>query len=144
MGNPNDQVWVIVGDGGAQMTINQLGTIAQERLPIKIAILNNGYLGMVRQWQEIFFSRRYSATPISSPDFVKVAEAYGILGVCVEDKGDVDSAIAAAQSTPGPFLIEFRVREEENVYPMVPAGQTIREMIRRPLPTERRAVEEVR
>ncbi len=142
MGNPNDRVWVIVGDGGAQMSINQLGTIAQEHMPIKIAVINNGYLGMVRQWQELFFSRRYCATPITSPDFSKMADAYGIPALCVTEKGQVEDAIATAEATPGPFLIEFRVKEEENVYPMVPAGQTIREMIRRPLPSERCLTEE--
>jgi acetolactate synthase-1/2/3 large subunit len=142
IGNPDDPVWVVAGDGGSQMSINQLGTIVAECLPIKIVILNNGYLGMVRQWQEIFFSRRYCATPISSPDFAKVAEAYGMPGLRVDRKEYVDSAIETAANTPGPFLLEFRVRGEENVYPMVPAGQTIREMIRRPLPNERLVAEE--
>ncbi len=132
MGNPNDLVWVVAGDGGAQMTINQLGTIAQEKLPIKIAILNNSYLGMVRQWQEMFYCRRYCATPITSPDFVKVAEAYGIAGRMVACRDDVDEALQAAMDTPGPYVIEFRVKPEENVYPMVPAGQTVQDMIRRP------------
>ncbi|NPV08892.1 MAG: biosynthetic-type acetolactate synthase large subunit [Anaerolineae bacterium] len=142
VGNPGVPVWVVAGDGGAQMTINQLGTIVQERLPIKIVVLNNGYLGMVRQWQEIFFRRRYSATAITSPDFSKIAEAYGMPGLRVDRRDEVDAAIDTAASTPGPFLLEFRVKGEENVYPMVPAGQTIREMIRRPLPTERCLVEE--
>ncbi|MHB0875968.1 MAG: biosynthetic-type acetolactate synthase large subunit [Anaerolineae bacterium] len=134
MGNPCDPVWVVVGDGGAQMTFNQLGAIVQERLPIKIAIINNGYLGMVRQWQEIFYGKRYSATPIFSPDFVKLADAYGVPGLRVTTKEEVVPAIEAAVRSDGAFLIEFRVKEEENVYPMVPAGQSIAEMIRRPLP----------
>lgn len=135
MGNPGELVWVTVGDGGAQMTFNQLGVIVQECLPIKIAIINNGYLGMVRQWQEMFYGRRYCATPITSPDFVKIADAYGIPAQMVERKGEVEEAIATAMATNGPYLIEFRVKGEENVYPMVPAGQSIREMIRRPLVT---------
>jgi acetolactate synthase-1/2/3 large subunit len=143
IGNPNDLVWVVVGDGGAQMTLNQLGTIVQERLPIKISIINNGYLGMVRQWQEIFFCKRYCATPISSPDFVKVAEAYGIPGLRVTTREEVEEAIRIALAAPGAFLIDFKVKEEENVYPMIPAGQTVREMIRRPLYRQRTLSEEV-
>jgi acetolactate synthase I/II/III large subunit len=134
LGNPGEPVWVIVGDGSAQMSFNQLGTIVQEKLPIKIAIINNGYLGMVRQWQEIFYGKRYSATPISSPDFVKLADAYGVPGRRVCTKEEVMPALEAAAKHDGPFLIEFRVKEEENVYPMVPSGQSIAEMIRRPLP----------
>jgi len=136
MGNPRDLVWVVVGDGGAQMTFNQLGTIVQECLPIKIAILNNGYLGMVRQWQEIFYGKRYCATPISSPNFVKLADAYGVPATTVTAKHEVEGAIATAMATRGPYLIEFKVKGEENVYPMIPSGQTIKEMIRRPLPTD--------
>ncbi len=140
--HPEARVWAVAGDGGAQMSLNQLGTIAQEKLPVKLAILNNGYLGMVRQWQQLFFSRRYAATPIDSPDFAKVAEAYGIPGLTVNAREGVDDAIRAAIAHPGPFLIEFRVKGEENVYPMVPAGQTVREMIRRPLPSDRHVPEE--
>jgi acetolactate synthase-1/2/3 large subunit len=125
------------------MTLNQLGTIVQERLPIKISIINNGYLGMVRQWQEIFFCKRYCATPISSPDFVKVAEAYGIPGLRVTTREGVEEAIRIALAAPGAFLIDFKVKEEENVYPMIPAGQTVREMIRRPLYRQRTLSEEV-
>lgn len=142
VGNPDKLVWMVAGDGGTQMTLNQWGTIAQEKLPVKMAILNNGYLGMVRQWQQMFFSSRYAATPIGSPDFVKVAEAYGIPGLLVTARGEVDDAIRAAMAHPGPFVIEFRVKGEENVYPMVPAGQTVREMIRRPLPSDRCIPEE--
>jgi acetolactate synthase-1/2/3 large subunit len=126
---PDETVWVIAGDGGFQMNIQELMTIVQEKLPIKIAIINNGYLGMVRQWQELFHERRYSATPMLSPDFVAVAAAYGIPGICVRKQADVEAAIEAAYATPGPMLLEFQVEREVNVYPMVPAGASISEMI---------------
>jgi acetolactate synthase-1/2/3 large subunit len=136
VGRPEEEVWVTVGDGGIQMTIQELGTVVQEGLPIKIAIMNNSYLGMVRQWQELFFQRRYSGTPISSPDFVKVADAYGIPGMRVTEKTDVVPALAKAREIDGPVLIEFRVVEEENVYPMVPSGGSISSMLRRPMRDE--------
>ena len=104
----------------------------QEKLPIKIAVLNNGYLGMVRQWQQLFFEGRYSGTPLLGPDFAKVAEAYGIPGITVREKADVEPAIARAMKTDGPVLIDFRVVEEENVYPMVAPGAPVSDMIRRP------------
>jgi acetolactate synthase-1/2/3 large subunit len=112
---PDETVWVIAGDGGFQMNIQELMTIVQEKLPIKIAIINNGYLGMVRQWQELFHERRYSATPMLSPDFVAVAAAYGIPGICVRKQADVEAAIEAAYATPGPMLLEFQVEREVNV-----------------------------
>jgi len=127
--DPNATVWAIAGDGGFQMNIQELATIVQERLPIKIAIINNGYLGMVRQWQELFHDRRYSATPMLSPDFVAVAAAYGIPGICVRDQAGVENAIEAAYRTPGPMLIEFQVEQEVNVYPMVAPGASISDMI---------------
>ncbi len=132
IGRPDDTVWLIDGDGSFQMTIQELATIAQERLSIKIAILNNGYLGMVRQWQELFHERRYVATPLSGPDFVKVAEAYGIPGVRVTQKIEVAPAIEQAMKEPGAFLIDFAIEPEENVYPMVPAGASITEMLEEP------------
>jgi len=134
IGCPGSSVWVIAGDGGFQMTLQELATIVQERLPIKIAILNNGYLGMVRQWQELFFSGNYCGTPILGPDFAKLAEAYGIWGTTVSDRGQVVPAIAAAQAVDGPALIDFRIEREHNVFPMVPAGEPIDKMIRRPVP----------
>ncbi len=127
--DPNATVWAIAGDGGFQMNIQELATIVQEQLPIKIAIINNGYLGMVRQWQELFHDRRYSATPMLSPDFVAVAAAYGIPGICVRDQAGVENAIEAAYRTPGPMLIEFQVEQEVNVYPMVAPGASISDMI---------------
>lgn len=132
---PQEPVWVVAGDGGFQMTLHELATIVQEKLPIKIAILNNGYLGMVRQWQELFFQGNYVGTPILGPDFAKLAEAYGIPGASVKNKADVSGVLLEAMATDGPFLIDFQIEREHNVFPMVPAGQPIHEMLRRPLPT---------
>jgi acetolactate synthase-1/2/3 large subunit len=132
MGLPDEQVWVTAGDGGFQMNIQELATIVQEKLPIKIAILNNGYLGMVRQWQQMFFEGRYSGTPLLGPDFARVAEAYGIPGLTVREKSEVVSAVKQATVSDGPFLIDFRIEQEENVYPMVAPGSPISDMIRRP------------
>ena len=129
---PEQTVWCIAGDGGFQMTIQELGTIAQENLAVKIAILNNGFLGMVRQWQELFYQRRYVATPLAGPDFVKVAEAYGIAAMRVTDKLMVTSAIERAMAHHGPFLIDFQVEPEENVYPMVPPGAALAEILEQP------------
>ena len=129
MARPDETVWAIAGDGGFQMNIQELATIVQERLPIKIAIINNGYLGMVRQGQELFHDRRYSATPMWSPDFVAVAAAYGIPGRCITRAHDAAEAIEEAYRTPGPMLLEFQVEREVNVYPMVAPGASISEMI---------------
>jgi acetolactate synthase-1/2/3 large subunit len=129
---PDREVWVIAGDGGFQMTACELSTIAQEHLDINIAIVNNGYLGMVRQWQEFFYDKNYASSPILSPDFVKLADAHGIPGATVRTRGEVDAALATARSTKGPFLINFLVEKEESVYPMIPAGAALHEMIRRP------------
>jgi len=132
VGCPEETVWCIAGDGGFQMTIQELGTIAQEKLAVKIAILNNGFLGMVRQWQELFHGRRYVATPLSGPDFVKVADAYGIAAERVTDRLMVTGAIERAMAHQGPFLIDFQVEPEENVYPMVRPGAALAEMLERP------------
>ncbi|MGD8791879.1 MAG: biosynthetic-type acetolactate synthase large subunit [Anaerolineae bacterium] len=132
MGLPETQVWVTVGDGGFQMNIQELATVVQEKLPIKIAVLNNGYLGMVRQWQQLFFEGRYSGTPLLGPDFAQLAEAYGIPGVTVRDKAGVEPALARAVASEGPMLIDFRIVQEENVYPMVAPGAPVHDMIRRP------------
>ena len=134
MGHPDQMVWATAGDGGLQMTIQELATVVQEKLPLKIAVLNNGYLGMVRQWQQIFFEGRYSGTPLLGPDFAKVAEAYGISGLTVTEKDQVVSAIEQALEIDGPALIDFHIVQEENVYPMVAPGSAIHEMIRRPQP----------
>lgn len=128
---PDAEVWVIAGDGGFQMTMAELATIAQEKIKINIAILNNGYLGMVRQWQEFFYDARYAATPIFSPEFTKIASAYGIPGYVVDNRADVMGVLEEVRSSPGPALIEFRVKMEDAVYPMVPAGANLHDMIKR-------------
>ena len=139
---PESEVWVVVGDGGFQMTMAELATIVQEKLNVKIAIINNGYLGMVRQWQEFFYEGRYESTPLLSPDFVKLAEAYGIPAVAVTQRSQVVPAIRMARSQPGAALIDFRVEQEDSVYPMVPAGADLDAMIRRPTPLVERPSDE--
>jgi acetolactate synthase-1/2/3 large subunit len=129
---PDQEVWVVAGDGGFQMTAAELATIVQEKIKINIAIVNNGYLGMVRQWQEFFYESNYEATPLVSPDFVKLADAHGIAGRAVRTRSEVSSAVEEARSAPGAFLINFLVEKEESVYPMIPAGKALHEMIRRP------------
>ena len=131
---PEAEVWVIAGDGGFQMTQAELSTAAQEGIKVNIAVINNGYLGMVRQWQEFFYDRRYAATPMKSPDFVKIVEAHGLTGFRVTQRGDVESVIRQARETEGTVLIDFKVEKEDSVYPMVPAGGDLHNMIRRPLP----------
>ncbi|MFQ5943217.1 MAG: biosynthetic-type acetolactate synthase large subunit [Anaerolineales bacterium] len=141
---PDEEIWAIVGDGGFQMTQAELSTCSQEGLKINVAIINNGYLGMVRQWQEFFFERRYTATPMHNPDFVKLAEAHGLAGLRVEERGQVEDAVRWAQQEPGTALIDFRVKQEDIVYPMVPAGADLHAMIRRPNPIVEAAADEVR
>ena len=135
-GCPDAEVWVIAGDGGFQMTQAELSTAAQEGLKVNIAIINNGYLGMVRQWQDLFYGKRYTATPMLSPDFMKLAEAHGLTGIRVTKRSEIEDAIRKAQADPGTVIIEFRVEEEDNVYPMVSAGADLDEMIRRPHPDQ--------
>ena len=132
MACPEKEVWVIVGDGGFQMTAAELSTIAQEEIKLHVAIINNGYLGMVRQWQEFFYERRYAATPLLNPDFVKLAEAHGLKGLRVEKRGEVEEAVREAEAHDGTVVIDFRVEQEDSVYPMVPAGADLDAMIRRP------------
>lgn len=129
---PDETVWCIAGDGSIQMTIQELGTIVQENAGVKIAILNNGYLGMVRQWQQLFYEKRYVSTPLPCPDFVKIAEGYCIPGMLVDKKKDVEPALKKAMETEGPFLINFVVEPEENVYPMVPPGKALHETLEEP------------
>ncbi len=129
---PDKEVWVVAGDGGFQMTMAELATIAQENLKINIAIINNGYLGMVRQWQEFFYEKRYAATPMLSPDFVKLAGAFDIKGVRVTSRSEVQKAVAEARAHPGTVVMDFRVEQEDSVFPMVPAGADLHAMIRRP------------
>jgi len=129
---PDREIWVVAGDGGFQMTSAELSTIVQEGIKINIAIINNGYLGMVRQWQEFFYEGNYQSTPLLSPDFVKLADAHGIAGRAVRTRAEVAGAVAAARSAPGTFLLNFLVEKEESVYPMIPVGAALHEMIRRP------------
>jgi len=129
---PDKEVWVVAGDGGFQMTAAELSTIVQEKLKINIAIINNGYLGMVRQWQEFFYERNYEATPLVNPDFVKLADAHGIAGRSVRARSEVDAAVTEARNHQGPYLLNFLVEKEDSVYPMIPAGSALHEMIRRP------------
>src|SRR3954463_10305227 len=131
---PDAEVWVVVGDGGFQMTMCELATVVQENLEIKIAIINNGYLGMVRQWQEFFYEKRYAATPLVNPNFAKLADAYGIRAAQVSERKDVIPTVQEARKHPGPMLIDFRVQQEDSVYPMVAAGADLHQMIRRPAP----------
>ncbi len=132
MGLPKDEVWSICGDAGFQMTLQELATIRDEKAPVKFAIMNNFNHGMVRQWQTLFYDKRYSQISTTGPDFVKLAEAYGILGIRVEDTKDVDGAIKRAQDYDGPAIIDFRVEIDELVYPMIPAGQSVNEMVEDP------------
>jgi acetolactate synthase-1/2/3 large subunit len=129
---PDKEVWVVAGDGGFQMTASELATAAQENLDLNIAVVNNGYLGMVRQWQEFFYEKNYQSTPLLSPDFVKLADAHGIRGKAVKTRAEVLPAVEEAQKHKGPFLINFLVEKEDSVYPMIPAGSALHEMIRRP------------
>jgi acetolactate synthase-1/2/3 large subunit len=128
----SQEVWAIVGDGGFQMTACELSTAVQEGANVKVAIMNNSYLGMVRQWQEFFFEKRYSAVNMLSPDFVKLADAHGIPARRITKRDEVAAALKWARETPGPVVLEFRVEQEEGVYPMVTTGSALHEMIRRP------------
>jgi len=129
---PEKEVWVVVGDGGFQMTMAELATVIQEDVKINVAIINNGYLGMVRQWQEFFYERRYAATPIISPDYVKLADAYGLQGIRVSKRSEVKDAVETARNSKGTVIIDFCVEQEDSVFPMVPAGAALDAMIRRP------------
>ena len=132
MARPDAEVWVVVGDGGFQMTMCELATIVQEKINIKIAIINNGYLGMVRQWQEFFYDKRYVATPLVAPNFAALANSFGIRGETVTARKDVVPTIEAARNSEQTVLIDFRVEQEDSVYPMVAAGAALNDMIRRP------------
>jgi acetolactate synthase-1/2/3 large subunit len=131
-GQKDAEVWVIAGDGGVQMTQAELTTIAQEGIKVNLAIINNGYLGMVRQWQQFFYGGRYVATPMKSPDFVKLADAHGLLGLRATTRAEVHDVITRARAHDGAVVIDFRVEQEDSVYPMVPAGADLHDMIRRP------------
>ena len=135
-GKPEEEVWAIVGDGGFQMTLCELATAAQENVNVNIAIINNFFLGMVRQWQELFYEKRYEATPLFNPDFCKLADAYRIPNRRVTEREQIEDAVQFARDIDGPTLIEFVVEKEEMVYPMVPAGADLHDMKRRPKPGE--------
>ena len=134
--NKDQEIWAIAGDGGFQMTQAELTTAVQEGANVKVAIMNNNFLGMVRQWQEFFFEKRYSAVDMLTPDFVKVAEAHHVPARLVTKREEVDEAIEWARKTQGPVVIEFRVEREDGVYPMVPTGASLDQMIQRPVRVE--------
>src|SRR5882724_2254508 len=129
---PDSEVWVVVGDGGFQMTMCELATIVQEKIKVNIAIINNGFLGMVRQWQEFFYDKRYVATPMVAPDFAALANAFGIRGERITARADVVPTIRSARESNETVLVDFRVEQEDSVYPMVAAGASLSDMIRRP------------
>ena len=131
---PDTEVWVVCGDGGFQMTMCELATIVQEGLDVNVAIINNGYLGMVRQWQEFFYEKRYAATPLVGPDFTKLAQAYGIDAVAVSRRSEVAAAVQGARKSRRAAVIDFQVEQEDSVFPMVPAGADLHKMILRPSP----------
>src|SRR5688572_21748411 len=132
LANPDKEVWAIVGDGGFQMTQAELQTIVQENVKVNVAIINNGYLGMVRQWQQFFHDRRYSSTPLSSPDYVKLADAHGLPGIRVTRRADMADALRHARAAAGAVVIDFQVEQEDTVYPMVSPGAALHDMIKRP------------
>jgi acetolactate synthase-1/2/3 large subunit len=132
MGFPDTTVWVVAGDGGIQMNIQELATLKQEQVNIKVAIMNNGYLGMVRQWQQFFHARNYSETPITGPDYVQLAAAYGLTGIRVTHRDEVEAAVQRAMEIEGAVIIDFVIESEANVYPMVAPGSAITSMIEEP------------
>ena len=129
IGCPEREVFNIAGDGSIQMNIQELATCVANKINVKVLIFNNGFLGMVRQWQELFYKKRYSYTPITSPDFVKLAQSYGAVGLRVTKKSEVPGALKKAMLTNNTVFVDFRIEPEENVWPMVPAGQAINKMI---------------
>ena len=122
---PEKDIVAIIGDGGFQMTLQELGVIMQENIPVKILILNNSFLGMVRQWQELFFEKRYASTDIKSPDFVKLADAYGIKGKSITKREDLEFSLNEMLDSKESFLLEVHVEKEGNVFPMVPTGASV-------------------
>ncbi len=129
---PEKDVWVVVGDGGFQMTSCELATAEQEGIKVNVAIINNAFLGMVRQWQEFFYDKRYAATPMTGPDFAKLAEAYRLTGLRCNKRSDVKATVEKTLATKGTVVIDFVVEKEDTVFPMVPAGAALDKMIRRP------------
>nr|MDA3816681.1 thiamine pyrophosphate-dependent enzyme [Prolixibacteraceae bacterium] len=129
VGRPDRTVVTFIGDGGFQMTMQELGTIAQEKIPVKVIILNNNFLGMVRQWQELFFEGRYSFTELKNPDFVHLSGAFGIPSKRIEKGADLEAAIAEMIDTDGPYLLEVHVEKEDNVFPMVATGASVSDIM---------------
>ena len=128
MSAPERQVIAIVGDGGYQMTIQELGTVFQTGVPVKIVLLNNNYMGMVRQWQELFFDKRYASTEMVNPDFVTIAKGYHLSASRVEKREELNEAVKQMLSTEGPYLLEVVVEQEDNVFPMIPSGAAVSEI----------------
>src|SRR5690606_12896894 len=124
---PDEEIWAICGDGSFQMNMQELAVVVDENLPLKMAIFNNGYLGMIRQWQQLFYDKNYSSSAMTQPDFCKLADAYGIRAIRVETKAEVPLAIREARAYNGPMLLDFQIDQEENVWPMVPAGAALSE-----------------
>ncbi len=129
LGAPERTVIAVIGDGGFQMTIQELGTIAQNKLPVKIIILNNNFLGMVRQWQQMFFEKRYSFTELQNPDFIAIGKGFGITGHKVEAREDLESGIEKMIAHQGPYLLEVVIEKEDNVFPMIPTGASVSDMM---------------
>jgi len=134
VGRPDLQVWSVAGDGGFQMTMSELATMVENNIPVKFAVINNNCLGMVRQWQQFFYDKRYVATMYThNPDFVKLADAFGMPAARVTERSQIRAAVEQAMAHDGPFLIDFQVEVEENVFPMIPAGQSTTEMMEDPI-----------
>jgi acetolactate synthase I/II/III large subunit len=129
LGRPDRETWAITGDGGFQMTSQELMTLVADHIPVKIALLDNKKLGMIRQWQEIIYAGNYHSSNLPGPDFAKLADAYGIPAFRARTPDEVDAAIAAAQAVDGPALIWFEIAEEQNVFPMMPAGKGLSDLI---------------
>jgi acetolactate synthase-1/2/3 large subunit len=125
MAAPNREVVAIIGDGGYQMTIQELGTIFQQKVPVKIVVLNNEFLGMVRQWQQLFFDKRYASTEMTNPDFVAIAKGYYIDAQKVTKREDLKNAVAEMIACKGPYFLEVGVEKEDNVFPMIPSGASV-------------------
>jgi acetolactate synthase-1/2/3 large subunit len=128
IGRPDKEVIAFVGDGGFQMTLQELGTIMQYNVPVKIIVLNNNYLGMVRQWQDMFFEKRYASTELVNPDFIMIAKAYNIPGKIVTKREDLVSSLEGMLSAEGPYILEIKIEKEGNVFPMVEPGSSVSEV----------------
>ena len=125
---PAKEVYAVAGDGGIQMNIQELATVMQEQLPLKIIVMNNGFLGMVRQWQQLFFKKRYASTPITGPDLLTLAKAYGMQAGRVKSVSTLSSAIQTMRESKSAYLLEVMVEPEDNIFPMMPAGASVEEI----------------